>query len=75
MQYALIMRILKVIKPTYFLSYLSVLSLMLLLFSACKKDTDCFYNGKSLYKERGGGCFYEDENCEKVYVSDSECNC
>ncbi|MBL7828421.1 MAG: hypothetical protein JNJ57_17445 [Saprospiraceae bacterium] len=33
------------------------------------------YNGEALYKEESGDCYYLDDDCNKVYVPKSNCNC
>lgn len=39
-------------------------------------DTPCgSYNGHSLYKGSGGGCYYINSNGNKSYVDKSHCNC
>ena len=62
--------------------YLSLFTLLLSCgskfdpFPVTRNDKKCnIYNGKQLYLEKKGNCYYIDRNNNKAYVTKSDCNC
>lgn len=63
-------------KSTRFIAGLLIFIALSGVFTSCLLDKECgTYNGKTLYKEGSGDCYYEDDDCNKVYVADSNCDC
>ena len=63
-------------KKIGFIAFLLICSAFFVGISSCLEDEECgSYNGKQLYREESGRCYYIDENCNNVYVADSDCNC
>lgn len=53
---------------------LTLLFLSTLLLS-CGGKGDCYHDGKRLIRGEKGGCYYNSDNGNKVYVDRSYCNC
>lgn len=57
-----------------------LLTSIMLLFFSCSKDSDTgsgcgYHNGKPLSLGPQGGCYYTNDNGNKIYVARSECKC